>query len=77
MAIGDAAWNAAFDRAQYRYDHMEPPDDTAARDAYESYCIDNGVDSEDEDFEGWIKDQEEEAAEARAEQIIDQRRYGY
>lgn len=59
---------AAFNNAQYRYDHMEPPcDDPQAVEAFEQWCEDEGLDPEQEDSNQWLADQAEEAAISAAE----------
>ncbi len=63
----------AFDRAQYRYDHMEPPDNSEAEEAFDRWCEEEGVDPETEDFAEWLESQYEDAmvqaAEDRAEDM--------
>lgn len=53
--------------------YYDPPFDPAW-DVFVDYCESNGLDPDDEDFDQWVEDQREYAAEQRAEQRADYER---
>ena len=62
---------AGFNRAQARYDAMEPEDD-GAWEAFAEYCDAEGLNADDEDFDAWLEGDAEDAALARAEARADE-----
>lgn len=67
----------AFDRAQYRYDHMEPPEDRAY-DAFISWCEDQDREPDEEarsEFDAEQEAREEDALLQRAEDRAEDARF--